>query len=160
MGNCFGSKKNAPPAWANKNSSGKLSKASLAGMNMSESPDSTLPQEPKSASVTGPLPKQSGNNGSPSSTIGGKPASNSGSITARNAYYRGTNSNSETNIFIALFDYDARTDDDLSFKRNEALEILNDMQGDWWYARSLTTKKVGYIPSNYVAREKSIDAQP
>uniref|UniRef100_A0A914Y1R2 Tyrosine-protein kinase n=1 Tax=Panagrolaimus superbus TaxID=310955 RepID=A0A914Y1R2_9BILA len=65
-----------------------------------------------------------------------------------------------TNLYIALFDYEARTDEDLSFKKNDILEILNDMQGDWWYARSLQSGKTGYIPSNYVAKEKSIDAQP
>uniref|UniRef100_F1L251 Tyrosine-protein kinase n=2 Tax=Ascaris TaxID=6251 RepID=F1L251_ASCSU len=63
-------------------------------------------------------------------------------------------------IFVALFDYEARTDEDLSFKKDELLYILNDMQGDWWYAKSKTTGQAGYIPSNYVAREKSIDAQP
>lgn len=63
-------------------------------------------------------------------------------------------------LFVALFDYDARTDEDLSFKKDELLYILNDMQGDWWYAKSKTTNLSGYIPSNYVAREKSLDAQP
>ncbi|ETN81339.1 hypothetical protein RB195_004282 [Necator americanus] len=62
--------------------------------------------------------------------------------------------------FIALFDYEARTDDDLSFKKDEVLEILNDMQGDWWFARHKGTGKTGYIPSNYVAKEKSIESQP
>uniref|UniRef100_A0A915Q802 SH3 domain-containing protein n=1 Tax=Setaria digitata TaxID=48799 RepID=A0A915Q802_9BILA len=62
-------------------------------------------------------------------------------------------------LFVALFDYDARTDEDLSFKKDELLYILNDMQGDWWYAKSKTTNLCGYIPSNYVAREKSLDAQ-
>uniref|UniRef100_A0A0R3RPF1 SH3 domain-containing protein n=1 Tax=Elaeophora elaphi TaxID=1147741 RepID=A0A0R3RPF1_9BILA len=62
-------------------------------------------------------------------------------------------------LFVALFDYDARTDEDLSFKKDELLYILNDMQGDWWYAKSKTTNLSGYIPSNYVAREKSLDAQ-
>ena len=62
-------------------------------------------------------------------------------------------------VFVALFDYDARTDEDLSFKKDDLLYILNDMQGDWWYARSKTTNLCGYIPSNYVAREKSLDAQ-
>ncbi|KAH7696106.1 TK protein kinase [Aphelenchoides avenae] len=64
------------------------------------------------------------------------------------------------NLYVALFDYEARTDEDLSFKRNEILEILNDTQGDWWFARSLLSNKSGYVPSNYVARDKSIDAQP
>ncbi|CAB3408471.1 unnamed protein product [Caenorhabditis bovis] len=54
-----------------------------------------------------------------------------------------------SNYYIALFQYDARTDDDLSFKKDDILEILNDTQGDWWFARHKTTGKTGYIPSNY-----------
>ncbi|MCP9260398.1 Tyrosine-protein kinase STK [Dirofilaria immitis] len=68
-------------------------------------------------------------------------------------------SNNNPPLFVALFDYDARTNEDLSFKKDELLYILNDMQGDWWYAKSKTTNLCGYIPSNYVAREKSLDAQ-
>ncbi len=63
-------------------------------------------------------------------------------------------------MFVALYDYDARTDEDLSFKKGEHLEILNDTQGDWWFARSKATKMEGYIPSNYVAKLKSIEAEP
>ena len=63
-------------------------------------------------------------------------------------------------IFVALYDYDARTDEDLSFKKGEHLEIINDTQGDWWFARSKATKQEGYIPSNYVAKLKSIEAEP
>ena len=63
-------------------------------------------------------------------------------------------------IFVALYDYDARTNEDLSFKKGEHLEILNDTQGDWWFARSKATKLEGYIPSNYVAKLKSIEAEP
>jgi fyn-related kinase len=33
-----------------------------------------------------------------------------------------------TKIFVALYDYDARTDEDLSFRKGEHLEILNDTQ--------------------------------
>jgi fyn-related kinase len=62
--------------------------------------------------------------------------------------------------FVALYDYEARTDEDLSFKKAEILEILNDTQGDWWYARSRTTKLEGYIPSNYVAKLKSLESEP
>lgn len=65
-----------------------------------------------------------------------------------------------TKIFVALYDYDARTDEDLSFKKGEHLEILNDTQGDWWFAKSKTSKSEGYIPSNYVAKLKSIEAEP
>lgn len=65
-----------------------------------------------------------------------------------------------TRIFVALYDYDARTDEDLSFRKGEHLEILNDTQGDWWLARSKRTRQEGYIPSNYVAKLKSIEAEP
>ncbi|XP_022247563.1 tyrosine-protein kinase Src42A-like [Limulus polyphemus] len=71
-----------------------------------------------------------------------------------------TTTGSNTKIFVALYDYDARTDEDLSFKKGDHLEILNDTQGDWWFARSKATKKEGYIPSNYVAKLKSIEAEP
>lgn len=62
-------------------------------------------------------------------------------------------------IFVALYDYEARTDEDLTFKKGEHLEILSDNCGDWWFAKSKLTGKEGYIPSNYVARIKSIEAE-
>ncbi|KHJ88622.1 src [Oesophagostomum dentatum] len=62
--------------------------------------------------------------------------------------------------FVTLYDYEARTINDLSFKKDEILEVLNDTQGDWWFARHKVTGKTGYIPSNYVAKEKSIESQP
>lgn len=37
-------------------------------------------------------------------------------------------SNSNAKVFVALYDYDARTDEDLSFRKGEHLEILNDTQ--------------------------------
>jgi len=64
------------------------------------------------------------------------------------------------NIFVALYDYDARTNEDLSFKKGEHLEVINDTQGDWWFAKSKATKQEGYVPSNYVAKLKSIEAEP
>jgi len=67
--------------------------------------------------------------------------------------------------FVALYDYDARTDEDLSFKKGDLLEILNDTQGDWWYAKAKSSRAAGaklegYIPSNYVARVKSLESEP
>ena len=63
-------------------------------------------------------------------------------------------------IFIALYDYETRTEEDLGFKKGEHLEILDNKQGDWWFARSKKTRLKGYIPSNYVAKLKSIEAEP
>lgn len=67
---------------------------------------------------------------------------------------------SPSKLFIALYDYEARTDEDLSFKKGNQLEILNDTQGDWWFARSLVTGLQGYIPSNYIAKSKSLESEP
>ncbi|MGH0142522.1 UNVERIFIED_CONTAM: hypothetical protein FKN15_051346 [Acipenser sinensis] len=62
-------------------------------------------------------------------------------------------------LFVALYDYEARTEDDLSFRKGEKFQILNSTEGDWWEARSLTTGGTGYIPSNYVAPVDSIQAE-
>lgn len=62
-------------------------------------------------------------------------------------------------IFVALFDYEARTNEDLSFKKGEHLEVKDDT-GDWWHARSKDTGKDGYIPCNYVAKLQSLESEP
>ncbi|XP_061781367.1 proto-oncogene tyrosine-protein kinase Src isoform X1 [Nerophis lumbriciformis] len=61
--------------------------------------------------------------------------------------------------FVALYDYESRTASDLSFRKGERLQIVNNIEGDWWLARSLTTGESGYIPSNYVAPSDSIQAE-
>ena len=68
--------------------------------------------------------------------------------------------NEEKLLFVALYDYDARTAEDLSFKKGEHLEVTNSSDGgDWWQARSLLTNAVGYIPSNYVALASSLKSE-
>ncbi|XP_033931585.1 tyrosine-protein kinase fynb isoform X2 [Pseudochaenichthys georgianus] len=62
-------------------------------------------------------------------------------------------------LFVALYDYEARSEDDLSFRKGERFQIINSTEGDWWDARSLTSGGSGYIPSNYVAPVDSIQAE-
>uniref|UniRef100_A0A8C4NSS2 Tyrosine-protein kinase n=1 Tax=Dicentrarchus labrax TaxID=13489 RepID=A0A8C4NSS2_DICLA len=62
-------------------------------------------------------------------------------------------------FFVALYDYEARTSDDLSFKKGDRFQIINNTEGDWWEARSINTGRKGYIPSNYVAPADSIQAE-
>ncbi|KAL8220711.1 UNVERIFIED_CONTAM: hypothetical protein K2H54_053036 [Gekko kuhli] len=62
-------------------------------------------------------------------------------------------------LFVALYDYEARTEDDLTFMKGEKFHIINNTEGDWWEARSLSTGTTGYIPSNYVAPVDSIQAE-
>ncbi|XP_030635030.1 tyrosine-protein kinase Lyn-like [Chanos chanos] len=57
---------------------------------------------------------------------------------------------------VTLYSYDPRNKDDLSFKKGEKLQILEE-DGEWWKAKSLATGKVGLIPSNYVAAVDSMD---
>lgn len=63
-------------------------------------------------------------------------------------------------IFIALYDYITRTPEDLEFYKGDLLEILDNKSGDWWLARSKKTRLHGYIPSNYVAKYETLDAEP
>lgn len=65
----------------------------------------------------------------------------------------------ERDLYIALYDYDARTKDDLSFHKGDKLRILNQSDGDWWQAELVGTSNRGYIPSNYVAPCQSIEAE-
>ena len=62
-------------------------------------------------------------------------------------------------VYVGKYDYDSRTDDDLSFKKGDLMYIISTDEGDWWFARSKDNGKEGYIPSNYVAEFKSLDAE-
>ena len=66
----------------------------------------------------------------------------------------------DVKVFIALYDYDARTDEDLSFKKGDYLEVKDeDCKFDWWMATSRTSGKNGFIPNNYVAEVKTLEAE-
>ncbi|XP_067108605.1 tyrosine-protein kinase Lyn [Osmerus mordax] len=61
-------------------------------------------------------------------------------------------------IVIAIYPYEAIHPDDLGFKKGERLKVLEEL-GEWWRAKSLTTKKEGFIPSNYVAKADSMETE-
>ena len=61
-------------------------------------------------------------------------------------------------LFVGNYDYSAKTDNDLSFKKGDLLHIIDRDEGDWCFARSKDTGQEGYVPSNYVA-EYSLDAE-
>ena len=69
----------------------------------------------------------------------------------------------ETNdgkVFVALYDYEARTDEDLSFQKGDYLEVKpENCEFDWWMATSRSTGKSGYIPNNYVAEVRTLEAE-
>uniref|UniRef100_UPI00398F0612 tyrosine-protein kinase FRK n=1 Tax=Pristiophorus japonicus TaxID=55135 RepID=UPI00398F0612 len=71
-------------------------------------------------------------------------------------------SSDQHRIYVALYDYSARTPEDLSFEAGERLEVTDQSLDNWWLARSLKqgAGRQGYIPSNYVALDRSIEAEP
>lgn len=50
----------------------------------------------------------------------------------------------------AVYDYEARQPDELSFRMGEALQVLRrpEDQPCWWWARLLRTQQEGYVPRN------------
>lgn len=67
---------------------------------------------------------------------------------------------SKTAHYLALYDYDKRTEEDLSFKKGEILEVnTEDLLADWWRAKSKETGAEGFIPSNYVAPLEALEAE-
>lgn len=61
--------------------------------------------------------------------------------------------------YVARYSYEARTAEDLTFKKGDVMEIIGGMEGDWWQAKLLSTGKTGYIPRNYVAPLASYEAE-
>ncbi|XP_028406178.1 tyrosine-protein kinase Src42A-like [Dendronephthya gigantea] len=62
-------------------------------------------------------------------------------------------------VFVALYDYEARINEDLSFQKGDFLEVEpENCEFDWCIAKSRSTGKSGYIPRNYVA-VKTLEAE-
>ena len=62
-------------------------------------------------------------------------------------------------LYVAKYDYDAGTDDDLSLRKGDYIFVISTEEGDWWYARNKETEKEGYVPSNYIAECQSLEAE-
>lgn len=58
----------------------------------------------------------------------------------------------------AVYDYDARQPDELSFRMGDALQVLRrpDDQPCWWWARHLRTQAEGYVPRNLLGVSASL----
>lgn len=57
-------------------------------------------------------------------------------------------------VCVALYDYEANTEEELTIKENDVLYVLEDDDPEWWKAKLKTTDPnellVGLVPSNYV----------
>lgn len=58
---------------------------------------------------------------------------------------------SRTKYVLALYDYDAQADGDLSFRQDDKIELVNrtDDVNDWWTGK--LRGQVGVFPGNYVS---------
>lgn len=52
---------------------------------------------------------------------------------------------------IALYSFEGQEPTDLSFEKNEILDIIEKPQEDWWEARN-ALGNVGFVPGNYLVR--------
>lgn len=59
----------------------------------------------------------------------------------------------------ALCAYAARADTDISFRKGDRMEVLNDTEPDWWRVLHLTTRQQGLVPVNFVAEESSVECE-
>ncbi|VEN55580.1 unnamed protein product [Callosobruchus maculatus] len=58
-----------------------------------------------------------------------------------------------------MYNYEARDSQDVSFKKGDRMEIIDDTEGDWLKVIHLITKEKGYIPGNFVAPELSVESE-
>lgn len=58
-------------------------------------------------------------------------------------------------LFVALYDYTARSDTEMSFHKGDLFRVKRNDHENWWEAESVRTGTIGWIPNNYVAPAKS-----
>lgn len=62
--------------------------------------------------------------------------------------------------FVALFDYKARSGQDMNFHKGDLMELLDDKEGeDWRQALHLVSKTIGLVPSAYIAKNGSLHSK-
>lgn len=62
-------------------------------------------------------------------------------------------------IVVGLYSYRARERTDLSFKKGDRMEVIDDSEPDWWKVRDLVTGREGLIPWNFVAEELTVASE-
>lgn len=62
-------------------------------------------------------------------------------------------------IVVALYNYKAKEQTDVSFRKGDRMEVLDDDESDWWRVLHLGTRQEGLIPWNFVAEELSIASE-
>ena len=98
-------------------------------------------------------------NGTPSSSGVSSASSSTSAALFKSVNETSSNSNNNRFQYVAIFDYDARTKDDLTIRRSDLLEITKKDDPAWWRAKNEHGNE-GWIPSNYVAKRDSLESEP
>lgn len=53
---------------------------------------------------------------------------------------------------VAVYDHDADADDELGFKVDDEIDVIDDSDDGWWFGRNGKTGKQGLFPVNYVKK--------
>ncbi|KAI9204970.1 uncharacterized protein BJ171DRAFT_80895 [Polychytrium aggregatum] len=64
-------------------------------------------------------------------------------------------------IAVALYDYDAQTDEELSIRENDNLMVSDDSDSDWWKVRLVAKGRSGegLVPATYVQLKQRLDEE-
>lgn len=65
-------------------------------------------------------------------------------------------------VYKALFSFEGRTEEELSFEENDLFRVT-ERSGDWWKADKLVDGQVvasGVVPYNYLVEGEALDAHP
>jgi tyrosine-protein kinase Src len=60
---------------------------------------------------------------------------------------------------IALYNYESRSEGDLSFEKGDVMMLIDGSNSDWWYVRNEKTMESGYVPRNFVAKFKTLESE-
>jgi len=59
---------------------------------------------------------------------------------------------------VALYQYESRSDGDLSFQKGDVMYLMDNSNIDWWYVRNAKGEQ-GYVPRNFVALTLEIECE-
>ncbi|XP_059149282.1 tyrosine-protein kinase fyna-like isoform X2 [Physella acuta] len=61
-------------------------------------------------------------------------------------------------VLTALYDYQARTESEVSFAKGNTMQLLDNSHADWWLVQT-TDGREGYVPHNFVATSNTLESQ-
>lgn len=65
--------------------------------------------------------------------------------------------------YVGLWDFEARTDEELSFRAGDLFHVAR-KEDQWWWATLLDGSgralAEGYVPHNYLAEKETVESEP